>query len=234
MQKYRRDRTTLLREDCLFRSTVEALRIVDQECRSCSDGHPSHGFNNATSANRKSPTLRVTSVKSCSIAMAAIMESIAGGLTPLISQRPTRRPHRSAVAASNDTMRPEKRSTVAAIKASNSAFREELATFSIPLRISPIVSTLKKKVISSAARAQATTRGSDRGPFASSEMTFVSSKKPLKARRRAPRRCCLVRRNQHVTTATSRRIPLSRHHQDESAARSRAAIGSPRSVARAW
>jgi hypothetical protein len=201
-------------------------------------GHPgdavyAHGLRTATSANWKSWILRVTNVKSCSIANAAIMESTAGGLTPLSSLRPTRRPHRSATAASNGTMRPENRSAVAAIKASNFAFRNGHTTFSIPFRISPIVRTLRWNVTSSPASAQETTRGSDRVPFASSEMTFVSSRKPLKILRRVRRRLGFARADRVPRAENSQKTQRSMCRRSESAARSRAATVSRQLVVHA-
>ena len=88
-------------------------------------------------------TLRVTSVRSCSMAVAAIRPSMFGSGVPLSRARAERPPHRSAIALVTwSTRSSNHRSRSLSSHPSNSVRRLPRARRSIPLRISPKLKTL--------------------------------------------------------------------------------------------
>lgn len=91
----------------------------------------------------KSLTLRVTSVRPCSRAVAAIIPSATPRGWPTACRRPSRTPQRSATACvTGSTRLPNQSGTLISINCSYSARFAPCARSVVPLRISPMVSTL--------------------------------------------------------------------------------------------
>ena len=127
-------------------------------------------------------------LKLCCSAVAAMSESIAAGALSRCCTAAIKRPHRSATSASNERTRPANCwGRLFVSHASRRAFFAPSVQHSVPLRISPSVTTLMYTCTSSTSRSHAAKPRSGRG-FVASETAHVSIRNPLKRRPREHRR----------------------------------------------
>jgi hypothetical protein len=125
-----------------------------------------------------SPVSRVTNVRPCSSAVAAIKDSTPGSVRPAVSAREVITPHRSATAPSTGRTRFRNRTCTSCNHISSRVFLVEEGRLSIPRRISPRVKTLRKVCSSLTEPNQARTFASGCS-LTGSEMTLVSRRKPV-------------------------------------------------------
>ena len=142
----------------------------------------SKGLRIGTPRPLTSAAFRVTSTKPCTFAVAARSASTTG--TERMAEI---RPQLSATAASIPSMRGPNASTIACSHTSSARALSgsRARTASTPFLISPMVNVLRKMSRSSTLDHHAATAGWQRGPFRTSEMTFVSTSQ-VTAPRRAP------------------------------------------------
>ncbi len=146
------------------------------------------GFKRETCVGAKSPAFLVTRVSSKCSAVAASSASMLASVLPFRFASAEINPHRSATARSIDRILPAKRagkSTPSQLSSCERRFPETKPA--TPLRISPIVSTLRCRRDSSVASIHSSTLRSGLG-LTTSEMQFVSSRNPFTIRSPAPGR----------------------------------------------
>ena len=135
--------------------------------------HPFHGLSNSTPVATKSASLRVTTVRRCRSAVAAIRPSTAG----ILSGPAMRRPHVSATSASTGRMRS---SAHAGNSVSNHTLsrvrRRPSSSIMVPFRISPKVRTLTNMEVCGVFRNHSETRREGLG-LSSSDRAQVSIRK---------------------------------------------------------
>ena len=123
-------------------SRVLCLRIICISSAAISGFVYCQGFNILTPLGLKSASFRVTMVRLCSSAVAAIRESIIGSGRPFVSRSALRSPQRYAVEMSNDNIRRSNLSTTDSSQPLNSLARLAVPSFAMPFLISAIARTL--------------------------------------------------------------------------------------------
>src|SRR5271157_812238 len=164
-----------------------------------------HGFSRGTPVRRKSSTLRVTTQRSCRIAVAAINRSGCGKVGHMAFPSSTRRRQITKTSPSTSSSRSENQGRSSFVSHASSRFRDgsTAASRSMPYLISAIVTLLKNKLVGCWLSDHALTCVSQLG-LRSSEITFVSRSQPLTTRHRAPTSGRFRAQNPSLAAATDR------------------------------